>query len=157
MEISIFVTVGNGKFDPLIKEIDHLKSEGKIKGDVVIQLGHGNYVPKNCKWFKFESPLTKYYQQADLVISHGGPGIVFEVLRMKKKLIALPNRDRTDPMHQVEYLRAMAEETSALVYCDRVEQLFESLEKAKSHKFTVYHPKECKMGEAINNYLKNKR
>jgi UDP-N-acetylglucosamine transferase subunit ALG13 len=152
---STFVTVGNGKFDPLIKEIDRLKGEGKIKENVVVQLGHGSYIPKHCNWFKFESPLTKYYKKADLIISHGGPGIVFEVLRMKKKLIALPNRDRTDPMHQVEYLRAIAKETSALLYCDRVGMLFECLKRAKTHKFATYHPKICNMGEEVNKFLGN--
>ena len=55
---STFVTVGNGKFDPLIKEIDRLKGEGKIKENVVVQLGHGSYIPKHCNWFKFESFKT---------------------------------------------------------------------------------------------------
>ena len=119
----IFFTVGNGKFDPAVKELDRLKGTGKIKDEVVIQLGHGTYRPKYCQWFTFESPLDKYYENADLVISHGGPGTVFEVLRKKKKLIALPNRDRTDPNHQVEYLRAMEKETSAIIYCDEVELL----------------------------------
>ncbi len=85
----IFITVGNGKFDPLVKEIDRLKAEGEIKEEVVIQLGHGAYKPKHCQWFTFEPSLERYYQKADLVISHGGPGIVFEVLRKKKPLIGI--------------------------------------------------------------------
>ena len=150
---TIFVTVGNGKFDPLIKEIDHLKAENKINEEVIIQLGHGTYEPKHCRWFTFEPSLDKYYNKAHLVISHGGPGIVFEVLRMKKRLISIPNRDRTDPQHQVEYLRAMAKETSAIIYCDKVELLEECLEKAKNHKFSVYEPPGCKMHEVIHDYL----
>jgi len=149
----IFLTIGNGKFDPLVKEIDHLKRLNKIKEEVVIQLGHGTYKPKFCKWFTFESPLDKYYHKASLVISHGGPGTVFEVLRRKKKLIALPNRDRTDPNHQVEYLRAMAKETSALIYCDQVSLLESCLEKAKTHKFTEYQPPICKMGKVVAEFL----
>jgi len=37
--LSLFVTVGNGKFDPLIKEVDRLKGAGKIKGEVIIEKG----------------------------------------------------------------------------------------------------------------------
>ena len=88
-----------------------------------------------------------------MIISHGGPGAVFEILRRKKKLIAIPNRDRTDPHHQVEYLRAMDQETDALIYCDRVELLQSCLEQAKTHQFTVYSPKECKMNQAIHEFL----
>lgn len=150
----LFVTVGNGKFDPLVKEIDRLKGKGKIKEKVIIQLGHGAYKPKNCPWFAFEPSLEKYYREANLIISHGGPGIVFEVLRKKKKLIALPNRDRTDPRHQVEYLKAIAEETPALVYCDKVELLESCLEKAKTHRFKAYNAPKCNIHKAIDNFLK---
>ena len=151
---NIFVTVGNGKFDPLIKEIDRLKGEGKFVGKVIIQLGHGTYKPQNCQWFTFEAPLDKYFDQADLVISHGGPGTVFEILRREKKLIAAPNRDRTDPNHQVEYLRAMAQETTALIYCDKIELLESCVEKVKTHKFSKYYPPKCEMGNVVNSFLK---
>ena len=117
---TIFVTIGNGKFDPLVQELDRLKKEGKIEQKIIVQLGHGSYQPQHCEWFTFDPNLNKYYQQADLIISHGGPGTVFEILRLGKKLITLPNRDRTDPRHQVEYLEAMAQETAALLYCDQV-------------------------------------
>lgn len=149
----IFITVGNGEFDPLIKEMDRLIAEGKIKEKVVAQIGHGTYKPNNIQWFDFEAPLDKYYENANWVISHGGPGIVFEVLRRKKKLIALPNRNRTDPHHQVEYLRAMAQETSSLLYCDKVELLQKTLEQAKEHHFTEYLAPSCRIHEVINQFL----
>lgn len=151
--MTLFVTVGNGKFDPLIKEIDRLVEEKKIDHDVIIQIGHGSYKPKNCHWFTFAPSLQEYYRQADLVIGHGGPGTVFEVLRLKKPLIALPNRDRTDPRHQVEYLRAISKETAALLYCDKVQQISAVLEKAKNHKFTDYQPPECRMHEVVHDFL----
>ena len=59
----IFITVGNGKFEPLVKEVDRLKGEGKITEDVVIQLGHGSYKPQHCEWFDFVSPLDQYYNK----------------------------------------------------------------------------------------------
>ena len=154
---TMFVTVGNGTFDPLVKEIDRLKQEGKIRENVIIQIGNGTYQPKNCKWFTFAPELHKYYQQADLIISHGGPGTVFEILRMGKKLIAVPNRDRTDPQHQVEYLQAMAKETSAFLYCDDVSQLSSTLEKAKTHRFEKYDPPSCTMAEEVIAFLEKDR
>jgi beta-1,4-N-acetylglucosaminyltransferase len=150
----IFITVGNGKFDLLIREIDRLKGEKKIKEVVVIQLGHGKYKPKHCQWFTFKQSLEEYYQKANIIISHGGPGIVFEVLRKKKPLIAIPNRDRTDPRHQVEYLRAMAQETKAMIYCDKIELLESCLKEAKTHKFETYKTPKCHIHEVINKSLK---
>jgi UDP-N-acetylglucosamine transferase subunit ALG13 len=150
----LFVTIGNGKFEPLIKEIDRLKEKGIIKDKVIIQLGHGTYKPQHCKWFTFEPNLKKYYDQADLIISHGGPGTVFEILRKKKKLIAIPNRDRTDPNHQVEYLKAIAKETTALIYCDDVKLLAECIHKIKKHEFKFYKMPQCKINKTINEFLK---
>ncbi|MBI2145781.1 hypothetical protein HYU22_00395 [Candidatus Woesearchaeota archaeon] len=150
----IFVTVGNGKFEELVQKVDELVAGGKIRDKVIIQLGHGKYKPRQCEWFTFKSPLTPYYRKASLVISHGGPGVVFEVLTLKKKLIAIPNRDRTDPRHQVEYLRAMAKETSALRYCDKVELLESCLNQAKKHRFGQYKSPLCTIPEKIITFLK---
>lgn len=152
----LFVTVGNGKFDSLVKEVDRLAEEGLIK-NVIIQLGHGNYKPKNCQWFTFAPDLKKYYEKANLVIGHGGPGTVFEILRQKKKLITIPNRDRTDPRHQVEYLQAMAQETSGMIYCNQVSDLMFCLEKARKHEFAVYEKPECRMHEVVEEFLRRKR
>jgi len=150
---TIFVTVGNGKFDPLVMELDRLKKEGVVKKNIIIQLGHGAYKPQHCQWFTFDPDLHKYYSAADLVICHGGPGTVFEILRQGKRLIALPNRDRTDPRHQVEYLEAMAKETAALLYCETVELLAETLRKAEAHQFTSYQPPQCMMHEVVAQFL----
>jgi UDP-N-acetylglucosamine transferase subunit ALG13 len=154
---TIFVTVGNGKFDPIIKEIDRLKGVGAIKEQIVMQIGHGEYQPKNCKWFAFAPSLEEYYNRASLVISHGGPGIVFEVLRRGKPLIAIPNRDRTDPNHQVEYLTAMAKETSGLIYCAKIDFLEKCIEKSRKHKFAKYVQPECKIPEKIVDFLDGKK
>lgn len=149
----IFVTVGNGQFDPLVQEIDRLKSEKHISEEVVVQIGHGKYEPQYCRWFRFEPTLEKYYEKASFIISHGGPGIVFEVLRRKKKLIALPNRNRTDPRHQVEFLEAMAQETSALLYCPDVLELASFLEKARTHTFSIYKTPRCTIAQQIKKFL----
>lgn len=150
---NIFVTVGNGKFDPLVRKLDMLKKERKILSEISIQLGHGEYKPASCNWFTFEPHLEKYYAAADLIISHGGPGTVFEILRLKKKLIALPNRDRTDPRHQVEYLEAMAKETNALLYCEDVEKIEEAIKKAEAQDFGSYQPPACSIHLKIQELL----
>ncbi len=149
----LFVTVGNGKFEELVKEIDRLKSTGVIKDDVLIQLGHGEYKPQHCNWFTFEAPLTKYEQQADVIISHGGPGCIFEILKMGKKLIGIPNRNRTDPRHQVEFLQAIAQETDGLLYCDTPQQLAECIQKAETHNFASYSPTPHTIHEEIHSFL----
>ncbi len=150
---SIFVTVGNGAFDPLIKEIDLLKAEGKLSGKVIIQIGHGTYEPKHCEFFKFADTLQPYYDKSSFVICHGGPGTVFEILRKKIPLIALANKDRTDPMHQVEFLEGISDETNALLYCPNVNELEKFLKKAKDHDFIPYKTPECNIHKIVNEFL----
>ena len=152
--MKIFVQVGNGKFESLIKEIDRLLETKQITAQVTCQIGHGEYIPKHCEWFTFESPLTKYQNEADLVISHGGPGSVFEILRKEKKLIAIPNRNRTDPRHQVEFLEALSKETESLIYCDEFKNILEAIKKAKEKLFVKYERPICTMGEKIKEFLK---
>lgn len=149
----MFIQVGNGKFEALVKHIDSLKAQSKIKDKVLIQLGHGKYIPKHCEYFRFKSPLTPFQKKADIIISHGGPGCVFETLLMGKKMIAIPNTNRTDPRHQVEYLEAMAKETTSLIYCPKIKDLEKAITKAKSYKPPKYRKPECQMHNAIQNLL----
>jgi len=152
----IFVTVGNGKFESLVKHLDHLKETNQIKDKIIIQIGHGNFEPKHCEFFKFAPNLTNYYNKADVVIGHGGPGTVFEVLRLKKKLIALANTNRTDPRHQVEFLSAISKETNSLIYCDDLSKLKHKIKEARLKTFSTYQKPECQMHNLIHSFLKKK-
>lgn len=73
----IFVTVGTHEqpFNRLIKAIDKLKSDGLITEPVFIQTGYSTYIPRMCKYKDFISmkEMNFYMQQADTVITHGGP------------------------------------------------------------------------------------
>ena len=148
----IFITVGTGKFESLVKRIDELKEEGRIRQEVVIQIGNGEFLPKNCKYFRFAPNLNQYYNKADIVISHGGPGTVFEILDLKKKLIAVPNIDRTDPMHQVEYLREMAK-TNSFLLCEDISKVGLFIEKIKKIKLKSYKRPNCEIHKVINEFM----
>jgi len=147
----IFVTVGTGKFDSLVKQLD--KIAPKLKHKIIIQLGSGQYKPKNCKWFKFTPNLQKYYMQSSLIIGHGGPGTVFEILDTGKPFIALANKDRTDPLHQVEFLEAISKETNGLIYCRKIENLLNAIQKAKKYNFDKYKKPGCWMAKVIGDLI----
>ena len=147
----IFVTVGTGKFELLVKEVDKLVP--KLKEKVVAQIGSGKYTPKNCKWFRFAPNLKRYYKQANLIISHGGPGTVFEILDIGKPLIALANRNRTDAQHQAEFLRAISKESKALIYCRNISDLYKTIQKAKSTKLEKYKRPRCQIAKIIEEFI----
>ena len=102
----IFVTVGTTHFDPLIKEVDRLKSTGIIEDDVIAQIGEGQYIPKHLQWFRYTDDMHRYYKESRLCICHGGVGSIYELLYLGKEFIAVANRDLKDD-HQSDLLKAL--------------------------------------------------
>ena len=56
---------------------------------VVMQIGLGAYVPRNAEHFRFAPSLDSYYDQAELVVGHGGFGTIVEALQRGKKLVCV--------------------------------------------------------------------
>lgn len=111
----IFVTVGTHEqpFNRLIKGVDRLVAEGKIKEKVVIQTGFSTYIPKHCEWHKMMSfnEMNKYIENAHIVITHGGPASFIEVLQKGKMPIVVPRMKQYGEHinnHQVEFVKLVA-------------------------------------------------
>ncbi|CAE6481818.1 unnamed protein product [Rhizoctonia solani] len=128
----VFVTVGSTKFDDLahsvlsttVLEALHARQFRKM----VLQCGNSDvkeYVRGSTigdhqwRWndettnievsvWRFNPELSKYFREADLVISHAGSGTILEVLRLPKPLIVVPNETLLDN-HQVELADALSE------------------------------------------------
>jgi len=146
----IFVTVGSvAPFDALIKKVDELTCEGL--GEVVAQIGDGNYVPKSIKWFRFENALDKYYQSADLIITHNGAGTLFELLRLGKKAISVPNPNTVQLMN-IDIVTKLSEDNYILT-CMELEKLGETIEIAMNWVGKIYETPQCQIADKIANYL----
>lgn len=121
----IFVTVGTHEqaFDRLLKKIDELKGSGKLKDDVFIQSGYSNYEPRFCE-FKKMIGFDEMYQmttEADIVITHGGPGSIMLPMSMNKKPIVVPRQHKFDEHvddHQVLFSKRLEEENKILAVID---------------------------------------
>ena len=86
----ILVTVGSTNHNDLIKAIDELITEKKITEKVVCQIGKGNYVPKNCDFFRFDLEIDKnYYQKCKTIICVDSAGTIFRNLELGNKIIAV--------------------------------------------------------------------
>ena len=90
----IFVTVGTHEqsFERLIKKLDELVASGEITDDVIIQKGYTDYEPKHCKAQAFipAQEMATYMQNADLVISHGGPATYMAAVAKDKPTLVIP-------------------------------------------------------------------
>ena len=89
----IFLTVGtqDKQFLRLLKIVDNAISKGVVKDDVVAQIGYTKFESKNIKTYKFmsEKKINECIDNADLIVTHGGVGIITTALMKKKKVFAV--------------------------------------------------------------------
>ena len=143
-EKQILITVGTTKFENLIKAIDKEEFyEMLIKTgftQLIIQKGYGEYIPKNYKSFENKMKIQiseiinnfeNIIKASDLIISHGGAGIILESLKNKRKVIVCVNDELMDN-HQVE-LATSLEENGYLYYCKNLSNITEEAEKLISN------------------------
>lgn len=144
----IFVAVGTTAFSTLVQAMDELSRN--LAEEVVMQIGLSNYVPQNCEYFRFAPSLNPYYECASMVVSHGGLGIITEVLNRQLPLVAVEDPDQPD-RHQQEIL-SIWEQEGHLVWCRDLQKLPELIEQARAgHK--PYTPPECRLHTIIAEYL----
>lgn len=155
----IFVTVGTDthQFDRLLKEIDRLLAEKKIKEDVVAQTGNSGYSPKNCKYSGFfsEEEFSALLKKADLVISHAGAGSIIRSLEFGKATIIVPRRkkygEHTDD-HQMELAKELEIEGKAIVVYN-INNLEDAIKKAKNENLKIEKQKQDKIIKMISEKL----
>jgi UDP-N-acetylglucosamine transferase subunit ALG13 len=146
----VFVTVGSTDFDPLIEAVDNLAPSLQVQG--TMQIGHGRYIPVNMPYFRFAPSLSPYYEQASLVIAHGGLATTMEVVERGLPLISVSNMDRYDN-HQQDLLATMAED-GYLVWCRQLDALRQAIETAQTTPLRRYQPPECEIHVVINEFLR---
>ena len=96
------VSVGTTKFDGLVRAADDLNVPGGL-----FQIADGEYLPRNHEYVRFTKEFYKLIDGADFIISHAGVGVLFDSLLRNKRVICVPNMERSDK-HQLE----IAEELS---------------------------------------------
>ena len=102
----IFVSTGTVGFEPLVRLLDDLCMNGRIRHRVVAQIGSIKYEPGGFEYFRFDAEIRRWIREADLVISHGGQGTIRDVLAERTRLVAVPNPIVADN-HQYWFLRKL--------------------------------------------------
>jgi len=146
----IFVTVGSlGKFDELIMKVDKLVKNGKILKKTIIQIGNSTSIPEYCDWFRFDNEIMDYYKKAEFVISHEGAGTLFELLRLKKRIISVTNNNTVYNPDLVEVLSMRKH----LLYCKDSNDLEIYIDKIKYVNLLEYQSPKCNIHNYINDFL----
>lgn len=124
----IFVTVGTHEqpFDRLLEAIDKYAKEKQIsKSQIVVQKGFSKRRLENVtaeEMFSIEQ-MNEFYEQAEIVITHGGPGSMFPAWILGKPIIAVPRQAEYNEHvdnHQVEFCDFMNEKGKIICVKDIV-------------------------------------
>ena len=156
----IFITTGSVlEFASLIKVMDDINKNNKY--DIIAQIGKDNYKPKKIKFFKFADDLNKYYDWADLIITHTGIGTILELCQKQKKAIAISNPRGYKDIYEIA---AHFDKLDYLLYIP-----FENIEKnsklletkidqilSSKRKFKKYVKENNTIGKEIFKFLKIK-
>ena len=121
-------------FDRLVKGVDELIRDGKIKERVFIQTGYATFEPEHCEFRKvvpFEE-MEALMRECRVLITHGGAGLIADGLEEGKPVIAVPRRFKHNEHsndHQLELTGALEKEGRIVVVHD-VAELPAAIEKA---------------------------
>lgn len=90
----IFVVLGTHElpFNRLLEEINRQIQEGNITERVLVQAGHTKYRSPEMDFIDFTTyeEMNHLYEQARIIITHGGTGSITLGVKMGKKVIAVP-------------------------------------------------------------------
>lgn len=139
----ILVCVGatEYKLDRLLRLLDELCEENVLKGEeIMAQIGSTDYRPRHYRSFHLISrkAFQKYMEEAEFVITHAGTGSVIPLLKLGKKVILFPRRERYKEHvddHQLELRDALTREGYVLS-AEKKEELKRAIEEIKT-----FHPK----------------
>jgi UDP-N-acetylglucosamine transferase subunit ALG13 len=147
----ILVAVGTTDFGALVQAMDELSLS--IAEEVVMQIGRSSYVPSHCEFYRFVPSLAPYYERASVIVSHGGLGIVTEVMRARRPLIAVEDPNQPG-RHQREVLREW-DRDGHLIWCKDLAALPEAIAEARVRKFRPYATPVCQIHLRIAEYLRD--
>lgn len=140
----IFITLGSQKFqfNRLLECVDNLIDAGKIKEEVVAQVGYSDYIPRNYVAVDFldRENFQNNIDLADIIITHGGTGAIITAVKKEKKVIAIPRlakyKEHVDD-HQLQIVNQFSE-LGFICACLNCEELEKAIDEVRSNTYLKY-------------------
>lgn len=130
----IFVTVGTHEqpFDRLLKYIDEMVRDGKIKEKVIIQKGYTDYNPSYCESYKLMEydEMKKYIENARIIITHGGPASFIAPISIGKVPIVVPRQKKYNEHvndHQLEFTKEVEKRMKNIIVATTEQEIFDCI------------------------------
>ena len=155
----IFVTLGSQKFqfNRLLKQIDVCIAQGIMSDKVVAQIGYSTYVPQKYEYIQFmdREQFTNTIDNSDIVITHGGTGVIVNAIKKGKKVIAVPRLaqygEHVDD-HQLQLLHQF-DELGLICVCYDLDRLGEMYRQIGGMTFNKYVSNTKVIIQSIEEYL----
>ncbi|WP_270333578.1 glycosyltransferase [Ligilactobacillus acidipiscis] len=116
----IFVTVGTHEqpFNRLVKKMDLIAKD--LNEKVIIQSGYSTYMPKYATFKKFMDyeNIKKNYNNARIIITHGGPSSFLDAIQLGKIPIVVPRQKKYGEHinnHQVEFCKKVQKKDKNII------------------------------------------
>ncbi|MBC5995838.1 glycosyl transferase family 28 [Romboutsia ilealis] len=117
----IFITVGTHEqgLDRLLITIDKLIEKQVINEVVFAQIGYSDYKPKyyNYKDLIEYDEMDKMIQNSNIVITHGGPGCIFQAIQHGKIPLVFPRnpkfKEHVDN-HQILFTKRLEKQSKVI-------------------------------------------
>ena len=155
----IFISVGSQKFqfNRLLAEIDRLIENNTITDKVFAQIGNSDYKPRNYKYVDFvtQDDFNKLIEKSDIIITHGGTGVIINSIKKGKKVIAIPRlskyKEHVDD-HQIQLINEF-KELNLIEAIHEVDELEKAIKKNKEKRYNKYISNTSKIVESIEKFL----
>lgn len=156
----IFVTVGSQKFqfNRLLKKIDELIENKVINEEVFAQIGVSDYKPQNYKYKEFvtQDEFNKYLDEAILIITHAGTGVIVNAIKKGKKVIGIPRLSKFGEHvddHQIQLLNEFAN-MNLIETCIDEKELKEKIQQIDNKEFKKYDSNNENFIKDIKEYIR---
>lgn len=130
----IFVTVGTHEqpFDRILKCIDKMVEDEKIKEEVIVQKGYTDYKMQHCTEHKLISydEMQKHIQEARIVVTHGGPASFIAPISIGKIPIVVPRKKEFNEHvnnHQLEFSKQVEQRMQNIIVAEDDEQIEDAI------------------------------
>lgn len=155
----IFLTVGSQKFqfNRLLEAVDKLIEKKKLKDEVYAQIGASDYKPKNYKYVDFmtQEEFESKMDEADMIITHAGTGVIVNAVKKEKKVIALPRLAKYGEHvdnHQIQLINEF-KELNFIEPVYEVDELENAIKISKKKKYNKYISNTNTIIESIENFI----
>lgn len=152
----IYLTVGTYPkgFDRLVNEIDDIC--GKHNIDCIAQIGNTSFQPKNIQYKNFfaQDDHLNHIRDAKFIITHGGFGIIGDIMRLQKPMIIAPRKQGEGPNDQIEMAQQISKMHDITLCLDinNIEQ--ELLTLLENNESKIIYNFENNVSSMISTYLK---